>query len=78
MSGLSIETLTFKEAERDQWMRGNRKMLTMSGASPFLKQVLVEKARVRPNRFFGEAFVASHVSHGCVPSSVEKFWRSLC
>ena len=29
----------------------------------FLKQVLVEKARVRPNKFFGEAFVASHVSH---------------
>ena len=61
--GLSIETLTFREAERDQWTRGNRKMLTTSGASPFLKQVLVEKARVRPNRFFGEAFVASHVSH---------------
>ena len=63
MSGLRIETLTFREAERDQWTRGNHKMLTTSGASPFLKQVLVEKARVRPNRFFGEAFVASHVSH---------------
>ena len=63
ISGLRIETLTFKEAEREQWTRGNRKMLTTSGASPFLKQVLVEKARVRPNRFFGEAFVASHVSH---------------
>ena len=63
MRGLSIETLTFREAERDQWTRGNRKMLTTSGASPFLKHVLVEKARVRPNKFFGEAFVASHVSH---------------
>ena len=63
MNGLRIETLTFREAERQQWTNGNRKMLKKSGASPFLKQVLEEKARVRPNRFFGEAFVASHVSH---------------
>ena len=63
-SGLRIETLTFREAERDQWTSGNHEMLTTSGASPFLKQVLVEKACVRPNRFFGEAFVASHVRHG--------------
>ena len=63
MSGLRIETLKFREAERQQWIRGNRKMLAKSGASPFLKRVLEEKARVRPDRFFGEAFVASHVSH---------------
>ena len=63
MSGLRIETRTFKEAERKQWTRGNYEMLTTSGASPFLKQVLVEKARVVPNKFFGEAFVASHVNH---------------
>ena len=63
MSDLRIETLTFREAERQQWTRGDRTMLTNSRASPFLKRVLTEKARVRPNRFFGEAFVASHVSH---------------
>ena len=63
MGGLNIETLPFRKAERDQWTCGNHEMLTTSGASRFLKQVLVEKAGKRPNRFFGEAFVASRVSH---------------
>ena len=63
MSGMKMETLKFREAERDQWKSGNRKMLETSGASPFLKRILAEKACVRPNRYFGEAFVASHVSH---------------
>ena len=63
MSELRIETLTFSEAERQRWRTGKGDMLENSSASPFLKRVLAKKHRVRPTRFFGEAFVASRMSH---------------
>jgi hypothetical protein len=63
MGELRIQTLTFREADRKQWRSGNSDMLEKSSASPFLKRVLTKKHRVRPKRFFGEAFVASHMSH---------------
>jgi hypothetical protein len=63
MSGLRVETLTFTEAERQRWREGHDDMLLDSSASPFLKRVLTKKHAVRPNRFFGEAFVASHIPH---------------
>ena len=63
MSALRIESLTFRQAEKQQWTDGKDDMLDTSSAVPFLKRVLKEKHRKRPNRFFGEAFVASHMSH---------------
>ena len=63
MSDLRIEILTFREADRQRWRSGNDDMLEKSRASPFLKRVLAKKHLVRPTRFFGEAFVASHMSH---------------
>ena len=33
------------------------------GMSPFLQRIFSEKASVRPNRFFGEAYVASKLPH---------------
>lgn len=63
MNDLRIEILTFREADRRRWRSGNGDMLEKSRASPFLKRVLAKKHLVRPTRFFGEAFVASHMSH---------------
>lgn len=63
MSELRIETLTFREADRQRWRSGNADMLEKSSASAFLKRVLGKKHRVRPTRFFGEAFVVSQMSH---------------
>ena len=63
MSDLRIETVTYKEADRQRWRSGNDEMFQKSSASPFLKRVLGEKHRVRPKRFFGEAFVAAHMRH---------------
>ncbi len=60
---LRFETLTFSEADRQRWRNGHDDMLENSSASQFLKRVLAKKHRVRPKRFFGEAFVASHMSH---------------
>jgi hypothetical protein len=61
---LQIKTLTFSESELLEWKRGNYEMLTRSKASPFLKRILIEKARRRPGRrFFGEAFVATRIEH---------------
>ena len=63
MSELRIETMMFKEADRQHWRRGSNDMLLKSHASAFLKRVLAKKHRVRPKRFFGEAFVAAHMDH---------------
>jgi hypothetical protein len=63
MRELRVETLTFTEAERQRWRAGHDHMLLNPAASPFLKRVLAKKHAVRPKRFFGEAFVASHRPH---------------
>jgi hypothetical protein len=63
MRQLRIETFTFREFDRRRWRSGDADMLEMSSASASLKRVLGKKHRVRPKRFFGEAFVASHMSH---------------
>jgi len=63
MNALRVETLTFPEAERERWRNGSDEMLENSSASPSLKRVLIKKHRVRPRRFFGAAFVASHLKH---------------
>lgn len=63
MSDLRIETITYAEAVRQRWRTGDDELLRKSQASAFLKRVIGEKHRVRPKRFFGEAFVAAHVPH---------------
>lgn len=49
MNGLRIETLTFRESERQQWCGGNHDMLEKSAASAFLRRVLTTKAIERQN-----------------------------
>ena len=63
MSQLRVETLSFREVHRRRWRSGNSEMLASSSASSFLKRVIGKKHEVRPKRFFGEAFVAAHMSH---------------
>jgi hypothetical protein len=66
VSPLHIETLAFPESELLKWKQGDYEMLVQSQASPFIKQILVEKLRRRSRRsrrFFGEAFVAASVQH---------------
>src|SRR5262245_3272721 len=60
---LRLETITFEEDLRTKWFEADFTMLTNSQASAPIKRVLTMKAAVRPNRFFGEAYVASHVYH---------------
>ena len=63
MTNLTIETLTFDEGIREKWVQRDFAILLDSKASPSIKTVLERKARVRPNRFFGEAYVASRIAH---------------
>ena len=43
------------------WQEGDYSMLEKSGASDYIKRILIGKAKNRPGtRFFGEAFVASN------------------
>lgn len=63
MFELRIEMLTFREADRQRWRNGQDDMLQNSSASAFLKRVIGKKHRIRPNRFFGEALVASRIKH---------------
>jgi hypothetical protein len=63
MGDIRVETLPFMESERLRWRTGHDEMLLNSEASPFLKRVLARKHAVRPKKFFGEAFVASHWPH---------------
>ena len=65
---LRITRMRFPTAALEAWKSGNYEVLTESGASGYLKRVLVNKARKRHLQkpvgyFFGEAFVAAHVHH---------------
>ncbi len=60
---LKIVTLTYPQALRENWCAGSSAMLARSDASPFIKRVLTRKHKVRPARFFGEAFVATQLRH---------------
>lgn len=63
MANFRIDTLTFDENLRDTWVDDDFAFLRNSKASPSIKAVLSKKARVRPNRFFGEAYVATRIDH---------------
>jgi hypothetical protein len=63
-SNLIVEQLSFARQERDAWERGWRKGRacgSFANLRPcFLTEIISDKARVRPKRFFGEAYVAGH------------------
>lgn len=64
--GLHIYTLDFQESELQRWKSrepGSRDFLVGSIASSFIRDIVQTKATVRPERFFGEAYVAGVVLH---------------
>ncbi len=65
MERLRVETLAFPEADLLAWRRGDYALLDQLPPSSFIRRILDERIRNRPpgRRFFGEAFVAVHVSH---------------
>ena len=85
MPTLRIDTMRFCEAEREDWQRnsarGSCTTLSRLPTSSFLRRILVAKARVRPQRFFGEAFVAANWSPGggreATPGTPQHGWYSL-
>ncbi len=57
---LQIEFMPYSEKLLDAWENGDYSMLTDSGASDYIKEILIDKAKHRPGRrFFGEAYIAS-------------------
>jgi hypothetical protein len=57
---LNIEFMPYPESMLEAWKNGDYSMLTNSGVSDYIKNILVSKARKRPGRrFFGEAYIAS-------------------
>jgi len=66
MRTLQVELMAFPEAALHQWKQGGYKGLAKLPASSFLRRILHEKIHNRAKlgrRFFGEAFVATHVDH---------------
>ena len=54
--------IPYPEPLLDAWQNGDYSMLKNSKASPYIKKILVYKAKVRPGRrFFGEAYIASKI-----------------
>lgn len=66
MDTLRIEPLAFPKASLLRWEEGQYQMLSRLGASSFVRRIIEEKLgnRHKPGRrFFGEAFVTTHVPH---------------
>ena len=65
MPTLKLVPMPYPTARLQQWRDKNYRMLTSSGASEYLKKILVLKAKERPGtrRFFGEAYVATKIAH---------------
>lgn len=62
MTNLKIESLHYSREALAAWKKGDYGMLTSSGASDYIKKIIVAKAKIRPGRrFFGEAFIASRL-----------------
>lgn len=60
-SQLLVEHMTFAPREREAWRRASpagRRKLYADLRPCYLTEVIARKAMVRPNRFFGEAYVA--------------------
>jgi len=59
---IQTEFMPYPEVLFQAWKSGDYSMLTASGASDYIKKILVHKAKKRPGRrFFGEAFIASRL-----------------
>ena len=51
--------IQYPESLLNTWKMGDYSMLDSSGASEYIKSILIKKAKIRPGRrFFGEAYVA--------------------
>ncbi len=56
---LNEETISFPAVFLERWRNGDYSLLTSANIPSYIKQIIVQKAKVRPGRrFFGEAFVA--------------------
>ena len=65
MPKLVITSLTYPQRRLEDWKKGNHRMLTSSGASAYLKKIVAMKVARRGGgrRFFGEAYVATRITH---------------
>ena len=60
---LKEEVLSFPPEFLERWRNGDYSLLTSANIPSYIKQNIVQKAKVRPGRrFFGEAFVAVSMS----------------
>ena len=60
---LKEEVMSFPPEFMKRWRNGDYSLLISANIPPFIKQIIVHKAKVRPGRrFFGEAFVAASFS----------------
>lgn len=80
-SKLLVEHMTFAPHEREAWRRaspaGRRKLL--AGLRPcYLTEVIARKATARPNRFFGEAYVARALGYDEAWYSSFKWLTASC
>ncbi len=56
---LKEEVMSFPPEILKRWRKGDYSLLTSANIPSYIKQIIVQKAKVRPSRrFFGEAFVA--------------------
>jgi hypothetical protein len=63
MNTVNVISRPYRESDLQHWRDGRYGMLKGSDsyASPFIRDILIAKAKRRPGRrFFGEAFVAAH------------------
>jgi len=55
--------MSFPPAFLKRWRNGDYSLLTSANIPSYIKQIIVQKAKIRPGRrFFGEAFVAASFS----------------
>jgi len=55
--------MSFQPAFLERWRNGDYSLLISANISSYIKQIIVQKAKVRlGRRFFGEAFVAVSMS----------------
>ncbi len=51
--------MSFPPGFLERWRNGDHSLLTSANIPSYIKQIIVQKAKIRPGRrFFGEAFVA--------------------
>jgi hypothetical protein len=65
MPKLMISSMTYPCDRLQEWTKGHCQLLTSSGASAYLKKILAKKVARRGGgrRFFGEAYVATKITH---------------